>query len=69
MQFRRLEGRRGPRTAIIAVAASMLTAVYFMLRDEKDYRDLGGCYLAERVEQRLLARLHDLGVVVEVKAA
>ena len=72
-QFRRLKGRRGPKKAIIAVAASMLTAVYFMLRDEKDYHDLGGRYLAdrdkERVKQRLLRRLHDLGVVVEVKAA
>ena len=72
-QFRRLKGRRGPKKAIIAVAASMLTAVYFMLRDEKDYHDLGGRYLAdrdkERVKQRLLRRLQDLGVVVEVKAA
>ena len=72
-QFRRLKGRRGPKKAIIAVAASMLTAVYFMLRDEKDYQDLGGRYLAdrdtERVKQRLLQRLQDLGIVVEVKAA
>ncbi len=36
-QFRRLKGRRGPKKAIVAVAASMLTAAYFMLRDEKDY--------------------------------
>ena len=72
-QFRRIKGRRGPKKAIIAVAASMLTAVYFMLRNETDYQDLGGRYLAdrdkERVKQRLLRRLHDLGVVVEVKAA
>ena len=64
-QFRRLKGRRGPKKAIIAVAASMLTAVYFMLRDEKDYQDLGGRYPAdrdkERVKQRLLQRLQDLG--------
>ena len=64
-QFRRLKGRRGPKKAIVAVAASMLTAAYFMLRDEKDYHDLGGRYLADRdkhrVTQRLLRRLHDLG--------
>ena len=41
-QFRRLKGRRGPKKAIVAVAASMLTAAYFMLRDETDYHDLGG---------------------------
>ena len=72
-QFRRLKGRRGPKKAIIAVAASMLTAVYFMLRDEKDYHDLGGRYLEDldkhRITQRLLRRLHALGVEVEVKAA
>ena len=72
-QFRRLKGRRGPKKATVAVAASMLTAADFMLRDEKDYQDLGGRYLADRdkhrVTQRLLPRLHDLGVEVEVKAA
>ena len=72
-QFRRLKGRRGPKKAIIAVAASMLTAAYFMLRDETDYHELGGRYLENRdkhrITQRLLRRLHDLGVEVEVKAA
>ena len=72
-QFRRLKGRRGPKKAIVAVAASMLTAAYFMLRDEKDYHDLGGRYLADRdkqrVTQRLLRRLQSLGVEVEVKVA
>ena len=62
------EGDRG-----VAVAASMLTAAYFMLRDEKDYHDLGGRYLADRdkqrVTQRLLRRLQSLGVEVEVKVA
>ena len=72
-QFRRLRGRCGPKKAIVAVAASMLTAAYFMLRDEKDYHDLGGRYLAdrdkERTTQSLLRRLRNLGVEVEVKAA
>ena len=72
-QFRRLKGRCGPKKAIVAVPASMLTAAYFMFRDETDYHDLGGRYLADRdkqrVTQRLLRRLHDLGVEVDVKAA
>ena len=72
-QFRRLKGRGGPKKAIVAVAASMLTAAYFMLRDGTDYQDLGGRYLTDRdthrVTQRLIRRLHDLGVVVEVKPA
>ena len=37
----------------MAVAASMLTAAYFMLRDETDYHDLGGRYLANRDKQRV----------------
>ena len=52
-QFRRLKGRRGPKKAIVAVAASMLTAAYHMLRDEKDYDDLGGRYLANRDKHRV----------------
>ena len=72
-QFRRLKGRRGPKKAIVAVAASLLTVANYMLRDEKDYDDLGGRYLADRdkhrIAQRLVRRQHDLGVEVEVKAA
>ena len=40
-QFHRIRARRGPKKAIMAVAASILTAVYFMLRDGVEYRDLG----------------------------
>ena len=40
-QFQRLRHRRGPKKAICAVAASILTAVYHMLRDGTYYRDLG----------------------------
>jgi transposase len=40
-QFVRLKSRRGPKKAIVAVAASMLTAAYHMLKDGADYRDLG----------------------------
>jgi hypothetical protein len=51
----------------------MLTAAYYMLRDGVEYHDLGPQYLAQRdkdrVTKRLLQRLRDLGVVVEVKAA
>jgi transposase len=72
-QFTRLKSRRGPKKAIVAVAASMLTAAYFILRDGVDYRDLGGRYFTERDKQettnRLLRRLADLGVEVEVKVA
>src|SRR4030095_14895690 len=40
-QFLRLKARRGAKKAILAVAASMLGACYYMLRDGVAYRDLG----------------------------
>lgn len=44
-QFQRLRGRRGPRKAICAVAASMLTAAYHMLSDGASYADPGPRHL------------------------
>ena len=72
-QFLRLKSRRGPKKAILAVAASMLTDVYYMLRDGVEFHDLGDQYFAQRdkkhITKRLLQRLRDLGVDVEVKNA
>ncbi len=72
-QFLRLKSRRGPKKAIVAVAASMLTDAYYMLRDGVEFHDLGDQYFVqrdkERLTKRLLQRLHELGVEVEVKAA
>jgi len=71
-QFLRLKSRRGPKKAILAVAASMLTDVYYMLRDGVEFHDLGSQYFAqhdkEHLTNRLLRRLRDLGVEVEVKS-
>ena len=39
-QFQRLRHRRGPKKAICAVVASILTAAYHMLRDGTFYQDL-----------------------------
>jgi transposase len=72
-QFLRIKSRRGPKKAILAVAASMLTAAYHMLKDSVDYRDLGADHFDRRdkakLAKRLIARLHDLGLTVEVRAA
>ena len=40
-QFYRIKARRGPKKAIMAVAASILTAIYHMLKDGTMYKDLG----------------------------
>jgi transposase len=72
-QFARLKSRRGPKKAIMAVAASMVTAIYHMLRDGVEFHDLGNQYFAQhdkdQITTRLLRRLRDLGVEVEVKNA
>jgi transposase len=72
-QFLRLKSRRGPKKAIIAVAATMLNAAYYMLRDHVDYRDLGTDYFDRidrpRAARRLVKRLADLGYNVEIKEA
>lgn len=72
-QFVRIKGRRGPKKAIIAVAASMLTAAYYMIRDDVDYIDLGADYFDKRdqlkIASRLVKRLEKLGYGVELKAA
>ena len=72
-QFLRLKSRRGPKKAIIAVAASILTAAYCMLRDGVEYRDLGGDYFDHRdktkAAHRLVRRLADLGFAVDLKEA
>jgi len=72
-QFLRIKSRRGAKKAILAVAASMLTACYFMLRDGVPYRDLGPAHFDRRDRtktiRRLIRRLGDLGCRVEVHAA
>ena len=71
-QFLRLKGRRGAKKAIMAVAASMLTAAYFMLRDGVEYHDLGAGHFDQRdrikVANRLIRRLEELGLKVQVEA-
>jgi molybdenum cofactor biosynthesis enzyme len=37
-QFYRIKARRGPKKAIMAVAASILTAIYDMLKDGTMYK-------------------------------
>ena len=55
--FGRLRARRGPRKAIIAVAASILTAAYWMLRRGVVYADLGADHFDRTGRTRLAARL------------
>lgn len=56
-QYHRLKGRRDGRKAVIAVAASILTAVHAMLTQRKPYRDLGNIYYLKRDKEKTVAYL------------
>jgi hypothetical protein len=72
-QFLRLKSRRGPKKAVVAVAASILTAAYHMLRDHTAYHDLGADHFTRRdsgrVAERLARRIRDLGYDVQIHKA
>jgi transposase len=69
-QFHRLRARRGAKKAILAVASSMLTAAYHMLKNSVEYKDLGAGHFARRdrskMIQRLVRRINDLGCQVQL---
>ena len=69
-QYLRIRSRRGAKKAIGAVAASMLTAAYHMLKDGALYQDLGPNHFDTRAKGkhvlRLVNRLQNLGFDVQI---
>ena len=69
-QFHRLRARRGAKKAIGAVAASILTAAYEMLKSGALYEDLGSQHFDKRGKgkqiYRLVSRLQKLGFAVQI---
>jgi len=72
-QFFRLKARRGPKKAAIAVAASLLTAVYHMLKNGTFHQDLGANFFVKRdkvrIATKLANRIKDLGYDVSFTPA
>ena len=72
-QFHRLKSRTGPMKAIIAVAASMLTAAFHILRTNQPYIELSAAYFDSRdstkLTRRLVRRLELLGHQVTLTQA
>jgi transposase len=70
-QFQRLRTRRGPQKAICAVAASLLTAIYHMLKDGTPHNDLGAAHFDKRAPEtkaKALARqIQKLGFQVTLQ--
>ena len=64
-QYRKLAGHRGKKRALVAVANSLLQAVWYMLSQSQSYKNLGADYY-ERLNQKglersLVRRLEKLG--------
>ena len=70
-QYLRLRSRRGAKKAVCAVASSILTVVYHMLKNGTVYQDLGASYFDNRAKDkqalRLISRLKNLGFEVQIK--
>ena len=69
-QFCRIKARRGAKKAVCAVAASILTAAYHMLKNGTLYQDPGADHSARRANpkqlQSLVARIANLGYDVSL---
>jgi transposase len=72
-QFHRLRARRGAKKAIVAVAASMLTDAWHMLRKGAEWHELGAAHFdradATKTANRLIRRLQQIGHVVQATPA
>lgn len=72
-QFQRIRARRGAKKAILAVAASILTAAYYILKNQTEYQDLGPDYFQRRDQRtaafRLVQRLENMGYTVQLQSA
>jgi transposase len=70
-QYHRIARRRGRKRALVAVAHSLLTAIYYMLRDGTVHQDLGAEYFdrldRERATHQAVQRLRRLGYEVTLQ--
>jgi transposase len=64
-QYRRLAPRRGKKRALLALGHSLLVVIYHVLKNHKEYKDLGSDYFdrlePERTRRYLVKRLQRLG--------
>ena len=71
--YRRVARHRGKKRAILAVANSQLQAIWYMLKHQEPYRDLGADYYEQHDKEHktasLVKQLQRLGFEVTLKAA
>ena len=71
-QYQRISMRRGKKRAILAVAHSILIAIYYMLKEDKEYEDLGADFYnkfnKEKKANAYMKKLKELGYNVQIVA-
>ena len=55
--YRRMRSRLGPAKAITATAHKLSRIIYFMLKEQKEYVDLGEDYFIQKNKQRAIKKL------------
>lgn len=72
-RYHRLAARRGKKRALLAIGHSILKSVYFVLKNEVSYKELGADYVRKQREDKrkayLKKEMEALGYVVELKKA
>ena len=71
-QYQRISMRRGKKRALLAVAHSMLIAIYHMLKEDIEYNELGADFYnkfnREKKANSYLKKLKELGYNVQLTA-
>ena len=72
-QYQRIVIRKGKNRAKVAVAHSMLIAIYYMLKENKEFEDLGvdfyNKFNKEKKANSYMKKLRELGYEVQIKAS
>ena len=71
-QYQRISIRRGKKRAILAVAHSILIAIYYMIKENKEYEDLGADFYnkfnKEKKANAYIKKIKELGYDVQIIA-
>lgn len=71
-QYQRISTRRGKKRAIVSVAHSMLIAIYYMIKEDKEYNDLGADFYnkfnKEKKANSYIKKIKELGYDVQLIA-
>ena len=72
-RYHRLAARRGKKRALLAIGHSILKSVYFVLKMNVSYKELGADYVRKQREEKrkayLKKEMEALGYEVELKKA